>query len=112
MLQTAAHIGIDEGRFWRMTPRQFHRHVEAFNARRLEDVEVEKMRQEAALYRAAWIVSTVMNFAGKSLPKGKTVKPDELLGRKPQGRRIADMAAARERANRIFRLKERFGKEI
>lgn len=70
MLQIAAHIGWTEPDFWRIdpTPRQWVRHVEAHNARARQEDE-----------RAASIVTTVMNMAGKTLKGERWITVAEYL---------------------------------
>ena len=64
------------------------------------------MRQEAALRRTAWIVVTIMNYAGKQLQKGKTVNVDDLIKKTGQPK---DPDLVRRQLVRRHRLSERFG---
>jgi len=105
LLETAARIGLDEERFWRMTPREFKRRVDAYTERQRERAQLEKMRQDTAIRNAAWIVATVMNFSGKQLKKGQRVKIEDLI-RKPKDR---DPDLIRMQLIRRHRLTERFG---
>lgn len=105
MLQTAAEVGIDEEWFWRMTPAQFKRRVAAVAELRQKRMEVEKRREESAQHRAAWICATIMNFAGKQLPKGKTIKAEDLLKKK---RTEGELDRARDELIRRHRLSKRF----
>jgi hypothetical protein len=41
-------------------------------------------------YRTAMILSQITNMSGKSLAKGKTVKPEDFLGRPPEKDQTAD----------------------
>lgn len=66
---TAAHIGLSEDQFWQNLPRQTDRVARAHNA--------ATRRQDE---RTAWIVATVMNFAGKQLKKNQSVTIDDLMG--------------------------------
>lgn len=68
-------------------------------------MSLERGREEAALYRAAWICATIMNFAGKQLKKGDKVTPEKLLKKK---KTEEDVAQARSMLIKRHRLTERF----
>lgn len=105
LLETAARIGIDEERFWRMTPAEFERRAIAVMERRSAQAELERNRQDTDLRRTAWVVATLMNFAGKQLPRGKRVSVDDLIRK---NRTPADLARARSELIRRHRLTQRF----
>lgn len=105
---------IPEDAFWDMTPAQFRRRLDAWQMEMDDRIEIERFRQDQANHRNALIRSTIMNFSGRgqwSLPKGKKMTADELLGTRSK-KRIEDMDAARKRVNRRFNLKRRYGFEL
>lgn len=62
-----------------MTPARFDRRARYVLQLRKHESEKDARREDNALYRAAWICATIMNFAGKQLKGERQVKPDELL---------------------------------
>lgn len=88
-----------------MTVAEFERRLNSVQDKRRQMAELEQARQEAEQRRAAWIVVTIMNFAGKQLPKGRKLSIDDVL---KKTRTADDMADARRRLIARHRLKNRF----
>lgn len=106
LLDYAAILGIEENAFWAMQPAAFKRKLKAHEHEQKQLAKLEERRQDAALYRAAWIASTIMNFSGKQLPRGRKVKPEDLLRKKKTAEELKGM---RQALIKRFKLTERFG---
>lgn len=61
-------MGIDEERFWRMTPRQFDRHGRAWRERR-------EAKERAEWQRTCMVLDALLNYGGM---RGKDFKPVKL----------------------------------
>ena len=88
-----------------MTPAEFDRRARYVIQVRTQRKELAEQRENREMYRTAWLVSTIMNFAGKQL-KGSNVRPEELIV-KP----VSEEESLRKRRAlvRRHRLDERFG---
>ena len=79
LVETAAAIGLDEMLFWQMSPAEFERRVNYAVKMRRERADIEAVREKNAMYRAAWVCATIMNFAGRQLKGDVRVRPEDLL---------------------------------
>ena len=79
-----------------MTPYEFN-----------EEVRAHRKREERWEHRFASVSATVMNMAGKSLKKGKTVDPEDLIETRAEAGAPRNVEGEREYLKRHFNLRQR-----